>query len=479
MKNNRRDFLKLTGLGGAGLLGTGFLTGCQDAKSDGAQKDAVVSLAQRSYTQQFNMSGYKADPIPIVRIGFVGLGNRGPAAVRRISYLDGVEIKALCDIRPEKAQAAAKILEGTSHTPELYTSGPEDWKNMCDRDDIDLIYIATPWDLHTPMAVYAMEQGKHAATEVPAATTLEECWQLVETSERTRRHCVILENCCYDFFELLTLNMARQGFFGEIIHGEGAYIHDIMEGGFSKTKNYNNWRLRQNMSRNGNLYPTHGLGPVCQIMNINRGDKMEYLTSTSTNDFMMGKKAEELAATDDFYKEFAGQTFRGNMNTSVVKTHKGKTIMIQHDTTSPRPYSRIHLVSGTKGIAQKWPLPGKIATDHKGWFTEEQMKEAEEKYTPEIVKLLGDLARQAGGHGGMDFLMDWRVIDCLRNGLPMDMDVYDAAVWSCIFPLSEWSTEHRSAPIDVPDFTGGSWISNAPVDISLVNGVSTKIAIRG
>lgn len=271
MKNNRRDFLKLTGLGGAGLLGTGFLTGCQDAKSDGAQKDAVVSLAQRSYTQQFNMSGYKADPIPIVRIGFVGLGNRGPAAVRRISYLDGVEIKALCDIRPEKAQAAAKILEGTSHTPELYTSGPEDWKNMCDRDDIDLIYIATPWDLHTPMAVYAMEQGKHAATEVPAATTLEECWQLVETSERTRRHCVILENCCYDFFELLTLNMARQGFFGEIIHGEGAYIHDIMEGGFSKTKNYNNWRLRQNMSRNGNLYPTHGLGPVCQIMNINRG----------------------------------------------------------------------------------------------------------------------------------------------------------------------------------------------------------------
>lgn len=479
MKNNRRDFLKLTSLAGAGFVGTSFLAGCQDTKTDNTAKADVVKLAERSYTQHFNMSGFAADPIPTVRIGFVGLGNRGPGAVRRISYLDGVEIKALCDIRPEKAQAAAKILEGTKHNPDLYTAGPDDWKNMCDRDDLDLIYIATPWDLHTPMAVYAMEQGKHAASEVPVATTLEECWQLVETSERTRKHCVILENCCYDFFELLTLNMARQGFFGEIIHAEGAYIHDILEGGFSKTKNYNNWRLRQNMKRNGNLYPTHGLGPVCQIMNINRGDRMEYLTSTSTEDFMMGKMADSLAGEDDYYAEFAGQKFRGNMNTSVVKTNKGKTIMIQHDTTSPRPYSRIHLVSGTKGVARKWPLPGKIANSHKGWFDEEQMKEIENEYTPEFVRELGDLARKAGGHGGMDFLMDWRLIDCLRNGLPMDMDVYDAALWSSILPLSEWSTENRSSPIDVPDFTGGSWKTNTPVDISLKNGVSTQIAIPG
>lgn len=479
MKNNRRDFLKLTSLAGAGMVGTSFLAGSQDAKNGSKGHDEVVRLAGRSRKQEFNMCGYGADPMPTVRIGFVGLGNRGPGAVRRISYLDGVDIKALCDLRPEKAQAAAKILEGTKHNPELYTDGPEDWKNMCDRDDLDLIYIATPWDLHTPMAVYAMEQGKHAASEVPVATTLEECWQLVETSEKTRKHCVILENCCYDFFELLTLNMARQGFFGEVLHGEGAYIHDLLEGGFSKTKNYKNWRLRQNMNRNGNLYPTHGLGPVCQIMNINRGDQMDYLTSTSTYDFMMAKRADELAAQDDYYAEFAGQTFRGNMNTSVVKTHKGKTIMIQHDTTSPRPYSRIHLVSGTKGVAQKWPLPGKIASGHEGWFNEEQMKEAEQKYTPEIVHLLGDLARKAGGHGGMDFLMDWRLIDCLRNGLPMDHDVYDAALWSSILPLSEWSNDNRSAPIDVPDFTGGSWKTNAPVDKSLKNGVSTKIAIPG
>lgn len=479
MKHKRRDFLKLTSLASAGFVGTSFLTGCASSKGLADSKDDVVKLSKRIYDQQFNMSGYGAEPIPTVRIGFVGLGNRGPAAVKRMSYLDGVEIKALCDLRPEKAKAAAKLLDGTKHTPELYTDGPEDWKNMCQRDDIDLIYIATPWSLHTPMAVYAMEQGKHAATEVPAATTLKECWQLVETSEKTRKHCAILENCCYDFFELLTLNMARQGFFGEVMHGEGAYIHDILEGNFSKTKNYNNWRLRQNMHRNGNLYPTHGLGPVCQIMNINRGDQMDYLTSTSTSDFLMGKMADALAEDDDYYEEFAGQTFRGNLNTSVVKTVHGKTIMIQHDTSSPRPYSRIHLVSGTKGIARKWPLPGKIANSHKGWFTEEEMNETEKKYTPEMVTLLGDMARKAGGHGGMDFLMDWRLIDCLRNGLPLDHDVYDAALWSSILPLSEWSTSHRSAPIDVPDFTGGSWEKNIPVDITLKNGVSTKIAIPG
>lgn len=477
MKKNRRSFLKTTGLIGAGLASTPLISGCSATRNGETQNDPVVQLAQKEHTQKFNMSGYAADPIPTVRIGFVGLGNRGPGAVRRISYLEGVEIKALCDVRPERTEYAAQLLKDTPHTPDLYSDGEDDWKNMCDRDDIDLIYIATPWSLHTPMAVYAMEQGKHAATEVPAATTLEECWQLVETSEKTQRHCVILENCCYDFFELLTLNMARNGFFGEVMHGEGAYIHDILEGSFSKTKNYQNWRLEENMNRNGNLYPTHGLGPVCQIMNINRGDRMDYLTSTSTDDFMMRPMADSLAENDEYYNRFAGQNFRGNMNTSIVKTKHGKTIMIQHDTSSPRPYSRIHLISGTKGIAQKYPLPGKIANSHEGWFDEAKMKEIEEKYTPEFVTLLGDMARKAGGHGGMDFLMDWRLIDCLRNGLPVDHDVYDAALWSSIFPLSEWSVSNRSSPIDVPDFTGGAWQSNQPVNISLHKGISTGVVI--
>lgn len=284
----------------------------------------------------------------------------------------------------------------------------------------------------------------------------------------------MLENCCYDFFEMLTLNMARQGYFGEIVHGEGAYIHDLMKLNFDKEGYYNMWRLRENMERNGNLYPTHGLGPICQVMNINRGDQMDYLVSVSSNDFQMGKMAQELASTDSFFQEFAGKNYRGNMNTTTIRTKKGRTIMIQHDVTSPRPYSRIHLVSGTEGVARKWPLPGRIAKGHE-WVSPEEFKALEEQYTPAITKKLGEMAKQIGGHGGMDFLMDWRLIDCLRNGLPLDQNVYDAALWSAIAPLSEWSVANRSTSIDVPDFTAGAWEKNAPVDISIDKGGTTKV----
>ena len=222
--------------------------------------------------------------------------------------------------------------------PDFSSGSPDAWRKVCERDDIDLIYICTPWSLHTPMALYAMEQGKHAVTEIPAALTLADCWRLVETSERTRRHCMMLENTCYDFFELLTLNMARQGYFGEIVHVEGAYIHDILDSFFDKSKRYDLWRLRENQ-QSGNLYPTHGLGPVAQILDINRGDKMDYLVSVSTNDFMIAPRAHALAAEDPDFKEFAGKTFRGNMNTTTIRTQKGKTIMLQHDVSSPRPYS--------------------------------------------------------------------------------------------------------------------------------------------
>lgn len=431
-------------------------------------------MKNRPALANFNMSGFAAPALEKVRIGFVGLGNRGPGAVVRMSKIEGVEIKALCDLRPERIEHVKDRIKDTPHDPKVYTGSEEAWKEMCASGDLDLIYIATPWYLHAPMAVYAMEQGKHAATEVPAAISLEECWQLVETSEKTQKHCMMLENTCYDFFELLTLNLARQGYFGDIIHGEGAYIHDILEGNFSKTKYYDMWRLKQNL-RNGNLYPTHGLGPVAQIMNINRGDQMDYLVAVSSDDFMMGKKAKALAAEDDFYKEFAGKSFRGNMNTTTIKTHLGRTIMLQHDVTSPRPYSRLHTISGTKAYAQKYPEPGKISTGHDGWLSEEAMKELEEGFYPPIVKKIGELAKQIGGHGGMDFLMDWRLIDCLRNGIPLDMDVYDAASWSAIAPLSEWSVANRSETIDVPDFTRGAWRNNQPVDVELSKGGNTNI----
>lgn len=465
MKSNRREFLKLSSLAGISIVPTSIV--------NAAEKTSELTMLQ-GRAKHFNMSGYAAPKIETVRIGFIGLGHRGPGAVERMNKIDGVDIKGLCDIRPEKAEAAKKLLEGSTHKPQLYTAGKDDWKKMCDRSDIDLIYIATPWDLHAPMAVYAMKQGKHVCVEVPACTTIDECWQLVETSEQTKKHCIILENCCYDFFELLTLNLARQGYFGDIIHAEGAYIHDLIQLNFDKNGYQDMWRLKENY-RNGCLYPTHGLGPVAQLLDINRGDKMDYLVSMSTNDFSMAPKARELAASDNFFQPFVGKKFRGNMNTTVIRTNKGKTIMIQHDVSSPRVYSRIHLLSGTKGSAQKYPEPGRISKSHEGWLSEAEMKELEDKYQPAIVKKVGELARQIGGHGGMDFLMDWRTIDCLRNGLPVDMDVYDAAAWSAIAPLSEKSLAKRSSSIDIPDFTSNSWKTNKPVDISLSQGGNTKV----
>lgn len=467
MSNKRREFLKLSGLAGIGLVGTGF----QGLSAE--QLDQVWHQSKRNHVQRFNMSGYAAPKINAVRVGVIGLGMRGPGAVNRLSKIEGVEIKALCDLRPEMVDKVMKKLEGTSHKPATYSGSAYAWKKLCDRDDLDLIYIATPWQWHTPMAVYAMEAGKHAASEVPAAVTLEECWQLVETSERTKKHCMQLENCCYDFFELMTLNMARNGFFGEIIHGEGAYIHDLLDLNFKKGDGYQEmWRLQENF-RDGNLYPTHGLGPICQIMNINRGDQMDYLTSLSSNDFHMKAHAQKLAEEDNYFSSYATKKYRGNMNTTMVKTKKGRSIMIQHDVTSPRPYSRIHLISGSKGMARKWPIEG-ISTGH-GWMKAEEVKDLEEKYTPEIVKKVGEMAKQIGGHGGMDFMMDWRLIDCLRNGLPLDQDVYDAALWSAITPLSEWSVANRSNSIDVPDFTAGSWKENKPVELTLKGGGTTGV----
>ncbi len=469
MTSNRRNFLRQT-LIGAGVVATGFV-GQAATLTSGTNSEA----SRKHSKHRFNMSGFAAPKLDKVRIGFVGLGMRGPGAVDRMSFIEGVEIVALCDQYDDRVDKMQKLLEKKGLPRAKSYSGSKDaWKQMCENPDIDLIYSTTPWSLHTPIAVYAMEHGKHVATEVPAAVTIDECWQLVETSERTKKHCMMLENCCYDFFELLTLNMARQGFFGEIIHGEGAYIHNLLGLNFDKNGYAEMWRLKENELRNGNLYPTHGLGPICQIMDINRGDQMEYLTSVSSADFLMAEKARELASKDNFFAEFTSENYRGNMNTTTVRTVKGRTIMIQHDVTSPRPYSRIHMVSGTKAYACKWPDPARVAVADE-WLNDEEMKALEEKYTPEIVKRIGEMAKKVGGHGGMDFMMDWRLIDCLRNGLPLDQDVYDAALWSAIAPLSEKSVANRSNSVDIPDFTNGSWKTNAPVELTLKGGGTTGV----
>ena len=473
MKNNRRDFLKITGLAALGIAGYQF-SGCKNKTATETTHDHQDHF-KNSHDQKFNMWGYAAPKLDKVRIGNIGIGGRGAGALNRLKRIDGVEIKAICDLNPDRIDEGLKRLENIGYKPDTYSGGQDEWKKVCERNDIDLIYITTSWDMHAPVAVYAMEHGKHAVVEVPAALTIDECWQLVETSENTRQHCMMLENCCYDFFEMLTLNMARQGFFGDIVHGEAAYIHTF---NFDPDNTTKIWRRIENINRNGNLYPTHGLGPVCQIMDINCGDKMDFMVSVSGNDFMMADVYKKAAENNDFWKPYAEQavkSHRGNMNTTTIRTNKGRTIMLQHDITSPNVYSRIHKISGTKAAALKYPLPPKISVGHE-WVSDEEYKILEEKYTPEITKRVGEMAKQVGGHGGMDFIMDWRLIDCLRNGLPLDMNVYDTAVWSVVGPLSEWSVVHGSRPIEVPDFTGGSWKTNKPLmDINLLKGGNTQM----
>lgn len=417
----------------------------------------IASQQTERPVNQQDVLELRAEPIDTVRMAIIGLGMRGQGAVHRYNFLEGVKIAALCDVVEENLEKAQKTLTDAGKPPADLYSDSLDWKRICERPDIDLVYICTHWDLHTPIAVYAMENGKHVATEVPAALTLDECWQLVNTAERTQRHCMQLENCNYDFFEMATLNMAQQGLFGEIVHAEGAYIHDLRwlnfmeEGGYWKM-----WRLKHLEKEDGNTYPTHGFGPIAHIMNIHRGDKLDYLVSVSTEQFGMTAYAKEKFGEESDYAQM--DYAKGDMNTTIIKTHKGKTIMLQHDVTSPRPYSRIHLVSGTKGFARKWPKKGlALEPDAHHFLNESAMDSMLMLYEHPITKEVGQKAREVGGHGGMDFIMDYRLIHCLRNGLPLDQDVYDAAEWSAIIELSRISVANNGMPVEIPDFTRGSW----------------------
>jgi predicted dehydrogenase len=458
--SSRRGFLKKAALGTTAIgLGIKGLSARSGALTE------ILTLPRPA--GQGSVMGLACEPLQKVRIGVIGLGMRGSEAVERLLYVEGVEITAVCDTIPDRVEKARKTVTDRGRpSPAGYSAGPDEWMNLCRREDVDLVYSCTPWELHTPNAVFAMKQGKHAAVEVPAALTLEQCWELVDTAEQTRRHCMMLENCCYDFFELATLNMARKGVFGEIMHAECAYIHDLRWLKFDETASgyADMWRLKYSMVHTGNPYPTHGLGPVAQIMGINRGDRMETLTSMSANQVGMSLYAANTYGIDS--PEARQHYELGDMNTTLVRTNKGKTIMIQHDTTSPRPYSRIHLISGTKGIAQKWP-DERIALEpesHK-WLTEEAFNSIVAQYEHPLAKKVGEKAREVGGHGGMDFIMDWRLIYCLRNGLPLDQDVYDAAAWSGIVELSELSVRNRSNMVEVPDFTRGEWESQEPLGI--------------
>ncbi|MDG5766275.1 Gfo/Idh/MocA family oxidoreductase [Balneolales bacterium ANBcel1] len=476
MTQSRKDFLKYAGLAGVALTSACTTAAGSIVNAGKPQKSLAIDRKWKGYTQQFNMAGYAAPALDKVRIGVIGTGSRGRSNTGRFARIEGAEIIALCDLKKDAVTKTVAELADINRTisPDTYYGREDIWKELCMRDDLDLIIINTPWQQHAAQAIFAMEQGKHVATEIPAAQTLGECWKLVETSERTRMHCLQMTNVCYGFFEMVTLNMARAGFFGDIIHGEGAYIHQLMDYNFSTNQYQNMWRLRENATRNGNLYPHHGLGTVAQIMDINHGDMMDFMVSVSGDDFMMKKKARELAKDEPAFAPFTDKSFRGNMNVTIIKTKKGRTITLQHDVTSPRPYTRNHFVSGTKAAARAYPKP-QIGDDYNsGWFSESRFNEVQEKFTPEITKRVGEMARRVGGHGGMDTILAWRLIDCLRNGIPLDMNVYDAALWSAVIPMSEWSVANNGVPVDFPDFTAGSWKNNSQgMDIQLEQGGTT------
>ena len=470
MESNRRDFLKGMAWMGAAAMAAGCASGRMRLGSGGT------------------MQGYAAPALKKIRVGVVGLGMRGRGAVHRLASIPGLQVCALCDLAEDRIAAQQKWLKDSGKpAAKAFCGSPEEWRKMCAWDGIDVVYNTTSWDMHVPIALEAMENGKHVFIEVPSAMYLEDCWALVETSERTKCHCMQLENCCYGECEMFALNLCRQGILGELVHGEGAYIHDLRtlcymppaKGGY-----YNDWRLKWNMEHKGNQYPTHGLGPICQYMNINRGDRFEYLVSLESNQF--NYEAYGLAAHGAGDWRRTAKVSMGDMNTTLVRTALGRSIMIQHDVSSPRPYSRINKITGTKGTftggvfaepekmaLSEWPArmgwEDKPGAGVHSYFSAKKSAEMREKYMHPLWKAAGEIAKKVGGHGGMDFLMDLRWAYCLQNGLPLDMDVYDLAAWCSICELSERSVKNRSGSVDVPDFTRGGWRTAKPLGIVTVD----------
>jgi len=405
-----------------------------------------------------------AKPMDKVRIGFVGIGGRGRGDLRNLLKLDGVEIRAVCDIVESNVVRAQKMVTDAGQPqPRSYSRGDTDYKRLCARDDLDLVFTATPWRWHTPVCVEAMKSGKHAASEVPIAVTLEECWELVETSEQTGRYCVQMENCNYDRVELMVLNMVRQKLLGDLLHARCGYLHDLRAGKFNDRGGRKLWRLEHSLRRNGDLYPTHGLGPVAQCLNINRGNQFDHMVA-------MSSKPQSL-------HEFAAARFGpespqakldialGDVVTSLIRTRAGQTIIVSHDTNTPRPYSRDYMIQGTKGLVRKYPH-AKIHLDGKSpqheW--EDLIENYAAQYEHPLWRELQEKAK-GSGHGGMDFIQAYRLVYCLRNGQPLDTDVYDGAALCAVSELSERSIAGNSRTVDFPDFTRGDWMKRKPLGI--------------
>jgi predicted dehydrogenase len=404
---------------------------------------------------------FAAPPMERVRIGFVGVGGQGSVHVDNLLKIEGVELRAICDIVEWKvARAQDAVVAADQPRPAGYARGPRDFERMCAEQDLDLVFTATPWEWHVPVMLAAMQHGKHAVTEVPAAMTVDDCWQLVETAEKLKKHCVMMENCCYDRREMLVLHLVRKGMLGELLHAECGYLHDLRGTKFAK-EGEGLWRRAWSQQADGNLYPTHGLGPIAQCMDINRGNRFDFLVSMSSNHRGLEEYAAAHFAENDPRRHEAYKL--GDVNVTLIRTLKGQTIYVSHNTNNARPYSRINLLQGTKGIIQGWP--DRIHIEGRSL---EHAWEPLARYYDEFEHPLWTSARVQGataGHGGMDFLEDWRLIQCLRAGLPTDQTVYDAAAWSAIVELTMRSVAARGRPQDVPDFTRGKWQTTPPLAI--------------
>lgn len=455
-KSSRRDFLRLAAGTTAGLSAAALgLSGC------GGFMTAPPKLV-------------KSAPLDKVRIGFVGVGSRGTLLVSHLLLFEGVEVKAICDIVPEKVERIQKTVEEAGQPkPTGYSRGDTDFVRMCETEDLDIVFNAAPWRWHTPISVAAMKNGKHAATEIPAAITQEDCWKLVETSEKYNKYCTMLENVCYTRTELMLLNMIRQDLFGQVVHCEGGYRHDRIGKHFDARGNLT-WRAEHYAKHDNNPYPCHPIGPIAWWMNINRGDRLDYLVSMSTASNALNWEAEKLLGPDHplVDKKFA----LGDINCSMIKTVNEKTITLYHDTQLPRPYSRINNISAQRGVFNDFALdsiadlpyeglPGKI---HIQGRSPEHMWEMLDSYAEEfehpLWKKIGEQAK-GYGHSGADYIILYRLVECLRKGKPLDIDVYDAATWSVISDLTERSATRRSARVKVPDFTRGRWKTNKPITL--------------
>ena len=430
----------------------------------------VVDTPERPAGQE-NALNLTTPKMECVRVAFVGLGMRGPGAVERFTYIPGVQIVALCDYEKSRAEGCQKFLRKAGLPPADIYYGEKGYEEVCKRKDIDLVYIATDWEHHFPVAKCALENGKNAAIEVPSAMNLDQCWQLINLSEKTRKHCMILENCCYDWFEMNTLNMAQHGVFGEVLRAQGAYIHNLDDFWPYYWKNGKDdklgWRMRYNKENRGDVYATHGLGPVAQALDIHRGDRMKTLVAMDT------KAVHGPAYVEKATGEKCTNFRNGDHTTTLIRTENGKVIEIQHNVMNPQPYNRLYQLTGTKGFANKYPVEG-YALDAKqmsasgvqpkvdnlsahGFLPDAERKALEEKYQHPILKKYGEMAKEVGGHGGMDFIMDSRLVYCLQNGLPLDMDVYDLAEWCCLAELGTLSMDNNCAAVAFPDFTRGHW----------------------